>query len=183
MRFSICVSLIIFASIVGVGALALLPRAIERSLLAGDISRRSMSSILESGSVEGRASNSVTVEASSPVENAPEQPSAEIEHVATTSEEAVQRNDMTMRDQATPVQSPGSEGKHVEMPAIKTKARLPAPKKTVRRDLGPHTNESLNFVRRFGDIPVSAYAPDGTRRSIVIQPTSMQDRYYYSVPR
>jgi hypothetical protein len=30
---------------------------------------------------------------------------------------------------------------------------------------------------------VSAYAADGTRRTIVIRPTSIQDVYYYSAPR
>jgi hypothetical protein len=42
-------------------------------------------------------------------------------------------------------------------------------------------------VRRFGDhlrdIPVSSYSADGTRRDIVIRPTSIQDVYYYSAPR
>ena len=48
-------------------------------------------------------------------------------------------------------------------------------------------NEALNAVRRFQDnlrdIPVSSYAADGTRRTIVIRPTSIQDVYYYSAPR
>jgi hypothetical protein len=189
-RFATCASLIIFASIVGVGALVLLPRAIERSLVAStDISRRGMPSAVESRSVEGRASNAVTVEAPSPVENAPEQSSAEMQHTATASQEPVRRNDMTVPKQVMPVQPSASEGQHVEMPAIKTKARLPAPKKTARRE-GPAkrpTNEALNSVRRFGDtlhdIPVSAYAVDGIRRRIIIRPTSIQDVYYYSVPR
>ncbi len=49
------------------------------------------------------------------------------------------------------------------------------------------SNEALNAVRRFGDnlrdIPVSAYDADGTRRRIVIRPTSIQDVYYYYAPR
>jgi hypothetical protein len=45
----------------------------------------------------------------------------------------------------------------------------------------------LNAVRKFGDspreIPATSYAADGTRRDIVIRPTSIQDVYYYSAPR
>ena len=47
--------------------------------------------------------------------------------------------------------------------------------------------EALRTVRKFDDrlqdIPVDAYAGDGSRRSIVIHPRSIQDVYYYSVPR
>jgi len=39
------------------------------------------------------------------------------------------------------------------------------------------------FDDRLQDIPVDAYAADGRRRSIVIHPRSIQDVYYYSVPR
>jgi hypothetical protein len=190
-RFATCASLIIFTIIVGVGALVLLPRAVDRSVLAGtESSRRGMPSVAESGSVEGRVSSAGKVEAPPAAENAPEQPSAETQHTAAASPEPVQRNDMTVPEQATPMQRPAAEPQHVEMPAIKSKARLPALKKTARRDRGPAkrpSNEALNSVRRFGDtlrdIPVSAYAVDGTRRGIVIRPTSIQDVYYYSVPR
>jgi hypothetical protein len=61
-------------------------------------------------------------------------------------------------------------------------------KKTARRNLEKRrTSEALNSVRRFGDtlhdIPVNAYAADGTRRTIPIRPRSIQDVYYYSLPR
>jgi len=51
----------------------------------------------------------------------------------------------------------------------------------------PSNRNALNAVRRFGDslpeVPVDAYAADGTRRKVIIRPTSIQDYYYYSVPR
>jgi hypothetical protein len=185
-RFATCACLIIFASIVGVGALVLLPRAVERPLPANTkISPRGMPTVVESASLEGGASNTVTVEAAPAAQNAPEQPSAETRHTAAASAE-LRRNDVAVPQQATPA----AEGQHVEMPAIKTKARLPALKKTTRLDHGRAkrpTDKALNSVRRFGDtlsdIPVSAYSADGSRRRIVIRPTSIQDVYYYSAPR
>jgi hypothetical protein len=46
------------------------------------------------------------------------------------------------------------------------------------------TNADVTSAHRRGnglkDIPVSAYAADGTQRRIVIRPTSVQDVYYYS---
>jgi hypothetical protein len=76
-----------------------------------------------------------------------------------------------------------------------TQASLPAAKKPIRssRIAKRSTNEALSVVRRFGDsprdIPVSAYAGNGTRVGgrpglpLDIRPTSIQDVYYYSVPR
>ncbi|HYY38695.1 MAG TPA: hypothetical protein VE801_13230 [Xanthobacteraceae bacterium] len=63
-----------------------------------------------------------------------------------------------------------------------------AAKKTTREARGAKpSNEALNAVRKFQDnlrdIPVSSYAADGTQRTIVIRPTSIQDVYYYSAPR
>jgi hypothetical protein len=191
-RFATCGFLIVFTSIVGVGAPTLLSRAVKWPLLAStEISRRAMPSVAERGIVEGEASNIVTVEAPPAAENAPEQPSAaaETQRTATASPELAARNDMTAPEQATPVRPLAAEGQHVAMPAVKTKARLPALKKTARRDQAAKrpSNEALNSVRRSGDtlrdIPVSAYAADGTQRRIVIRPTSIQDVYYYSVPR
>jgi hypothetical protein len=82
-----------------------------------------------------------------------------------------------------------------DKPATDTQASLPAAKKPIRssRVAKRSTNEALNVVRRFGDsprdIPVSAYAGNGTRVGgrpglpLDIRPTSIQDVYYYSVPR
>jgi hypothetical protein len=93
-------------------------------------------------------------------------------------------------------------GPRVAKPADEARARLPyakrageaqphlsAPKTAARRvrSAKQPTNEALTAVRKFGDhlrdIPVSAYSADGTRREIVIRPTSIQDVYYYSAPR
>jgi hypothetical protein len=74
-------------------------------------------------------------------------------------------------------------------PAAEPQGRLAASKPPARpvRTAKKSTNEALNAVRKFGDqlrdIPVSSYSADGTRRDIVIRPTSIQDVYYYSAPR
>jgi hypothetical protein len=72
---------------------------------------------------------------------------------------------------------------------IKEPTPAPPKKKFARREPAAKrsTSEALRTVRKFDDrlqdIPVDAYAGDGSRRSIVIRPTSIQDVYYYSVPR
>ena len=80
------------------------------------------------------------------------------------------------------------EKRHVARPAVEPQTPALAPKKTARENRGAkQTDEALNAVRRFQDnlrdIPVSSYAGDGTRRTIVIRPMSIQDVYYYSAPR
>jgi hypothetical protein len=72
--------------------------------------------------------------------------------------------------------------------ANKTLPQSPLQTKSAKREpTGKRPSEALRTVRRFGDdledIPVSAHDADGTRRTVVIHPTSMQDVYYYSVPR
>jgi hypothetical protein len=89
---------------------------------------------------------------------------------------------------AAPAAPQLQEKRHVARPAVEPQTPAPAPKKTAREDRGARqTDEALNAVRRFQDnlrdIPVSSYAGDGTRRTIVIRPTSIQDVYYYSAPR
>ena len=85
---------------------------------------------------------------------------------------------------------PAAEGRRVPKPAAEAQPRAAAPKKPAPEDRAAKqrpTNEALNAVRRFQDdlrdVPVSDYAADGTRRTIVIRPTSIQDVYYYSAPR
>jgi hypothetical protein len=102
---------------------------------------------------------------------------------------SAQRSDITAPVHATPARLPAAEERPIAKLAIEAQPRLPALKKVARRDRTAKrpTNEALNAVRKFGDtlhdIPVSAYAADGTRRRIVIRPTSIQDVYYYSAPR
>jgi len=95
---------------------------------------------------------------------------------------AVNQRNITRPRQAAPV----ATERHVAKPAAEP--QLPAAKKTTRDARGTKpSNEALNAVRRFQDnlrdIPVSSYAADGTQRTIVIRPTSIQDVYYYSAPR
>ena len=69
-----------------------------------------------------------------------------------------------------------------------TRARVSAAKNKkaahADRSAKRSTNEGVKSVRKpadgLKDIPVSAYAADGTQRRIVIRPTSVQDVYYYS---
>jgi hypothetical protein len=82
--------------------------------------------------------------------------------------------------------APVAAERRVAKPAVEPQP--PAAKKTTRDARGAKpSNEALSAVRRFQDnlrdIPVSSYAADGTQRTIVIRPTSMQDVYYYSAPR
>jgi hypothetical protein len=98
-----------------------------------------------------------------------------------------QRREVAAPRRETP---PVAEGRRAAKPAAEAQPRAPAPKKPASEDRAAKqrpVTEALNAVRRFQDnlhdIPVSAYAADGTRRTIVIRPTSIQDVYYYSAPR
>jgi len=73
---------------------------------------------------------------------------------------------------------------------VKPPDRPPLRTRTAKRDTAGKKrdrNEPLQIVRKFSDdlqgIPITAYAGDGARRDVVIHPTSIQDIYYYSVPR
>jgi hypothetical protein len=154
----------------------------------------------------------LTVEAPPAAEDAPEQPVTERHRIARAPEEEP-ASDMTAPGRGLPVPPPAAAEQRIAKPAIEPPVAPPAPKKAAAerhvakpaiesqvvpappkkiarsgRAARRSTNEALKTVRRFGgetlhDIPVSAYAADGTRRSIVIRPTSVQDVYYYSVPR
>ena len=98
-----------------------------------------------------------------------------------------QRREVMAPRRETP---PAAEARRVPKPAAEAQPRAAAPKKPAPEERAAKqrpTNEALNAVRRFQDdlrdIPVSAYAADGTRRTIVIRPTSIQDVYYYFAPR
>ena len=62
-----------------------------------------------------------------------------------------------------------------------------SPKTAPKRTHNSSSRNALNAVRRFGDslpdVPIDAYSGDGTRRKVIIRPTSIQDYYYYSAPR
>ena len=108
---------------------------------------------------------------------------------ASTPPKAVQRNLATPAAKP-PVQRPAAKERHAAKPAIEeNEDTRPAQKKAFRPEWTAKrpTNDALNAVRKFGDspreIPATSYAADGTRRDIVIRPTSIQDVYYYSAPR
>jgi len=168
------------------------------------LSRRDLSWVAGEGTAR-----SVTVEVPPAAEDAREQPLTQRQRTATAPQEPA--SDMMAPERGLPppaaveqrVATPAIESpvappapkkaateRHVAMPAIESQVAPAPPKKVARggRAARRSTNEALKTVRRFGgetlhDIPVSAYAADGTRRSIVIRPTSVQDVYYYSVPR
>jgi hypothetical protein len=125
-------------------------------------------------------------QAAAPHAAAPQAPAPQ----APAPQEPVQQSNLTAPVQETPtVQLPATKQRHAAKPATEAPAPLPTPKKIARRDRTPKrpTTEALNAVRKFGDnlrdIPVSSYAADGTPKTIVIRPTSIQDVYYYSAPR
>ena len=108
---------------------------------------------------------------------------------ASTPPKAVQRNLATPAAKP-PVQRPAAKERHAAKPTIEeNEDTRPAQKKAFRpeRTAKRPTNDALNAVRKFGnsprEIPATSYAADGTRRDIVIRPTSIQDVYYYSAPR
>ncbi len=192
-RFAAAAALIAFGSIIGVGALVLVPPAVERLLLArAEIShqpaetmpRREVPSLSEPG-----PPTAGTIEVASAAESVSEQPLTEAPPRASAPQASARQTDITAPEPATPVPPPAAEQRHSAKPVIRTQARSPAPKKATRRDQAAKrsTSEALRTVRRFGDtlqdIPVSAYAGDGQQRTIIIRPTSVQDVYYYSVRR
>ena len=116
-----------------------------------------------------------------PQEASPPPPVAEERHIPK------QRREVAAPRRETP--PPVAEGRRAAKPAAEVQRAVVA-KKPASEDRAAKqrpVTEALNAVRRFQDnlhdIPVSAYAADGTRRTIVIRPTSIQDVYYYSAPR
>ena len=119
---------------------------------------------------------------------APQQETPAPPPVAVERHTAKQRSAVVAPQPETP--PPAAVGRRAAKPAAEAQPRAAAAKKAApghRAAKQRSTNEALNAVRRFQDnlrdIPVSAYAADGTRRTIVIRPTSIQDVYYYSAPR
>jgi hypothetical protein len=136
-------------------------------------------------------------EAPTPQQDAPApQQQASAPAVPEEPQHTTKRRSITPVRHAAPAAPPIAEKRHVAKPAVETQPLAGATKKAAREERSPKvgkeaankpSNEALNAVRRFQDnlrdIPVSSYAADGTRRTIVIRPTSIQDVYYYSAPR
>jgi hypothetical protein len=127
---------------------------------------------------------------SSRPESAPKPPEQTREPAA-PSQESMRQGDIKEREQATAAPAAASETGQVARTPMATRARVSAAKnkRAAHADRGAKrsTTEAAKSVRRpadgLKDIPVSAYAADGTQRRIVIRPTSVQDVYYYSSGR
>ena len=116
-----------------------------------------------------------------PQETAPQQP---------TAQRPVQHSNVAAPGRTAPAQRPVAREPRVTKPAAGALTRLPPSKTAARgeRTAKRPASEALNTVRKFGEnlppeIPADSYAADGSRRKIVIRPTSIQDVYYYSAPR
>jgi hypothetical protein len=116
-----------------------------------------------------------------PQETAPQQP---------TAQRPVQHSNVAAPGRTAPAQRPVAREPRVTKPAAGAQTRLPPSKTAARgeRTAKRPASEALNTVRKFGEnlppeIPADSYAADGSRRKIVIRPTSIQDVYYYSAPR
>jgi len=116
-----------------------------------------------------------------PQETAPQQP---------TAQRPVQHSNVAAPGRTAPAQRPVAREPRVTKPAAGAQTRLPPSKTAARgeRTAKRPASEALNTVRKFGEnlppeIPAEYYDADGSRREIVIRPTSIQDVYYYSAPR
>jgi hypothetical protein len=207
LRFAICSSLVVFGILIMGGALALLPHAVETAVIA----RAERAEQLErakspcqsqdrdclSPTTQARKPEVVTETTTVPVEvtsatgSVAQHVAGEIQDASPERREPSQQIELKepVRDRDTTELRPTTEERQVEGSNVKRQTRTTVVKRSNgrARDAKVPTNEALRAVRRFGDdlhdIPVSAYAADGTKRSIVIRPTSIQDVYYYSVPR
>ena len=128
-------------------------------------------------------------EAPAPQQEAPApQQQASAPAVSEEPQHTTKRRSVTPVRHAARAAPPIAEKRHAAKANVETPPRAGAAKNAAREDRGAKpASEALNAVRRFQDnlrdIPVSSYAADGTRRTIVIRPTSIQDVYYYSAPR
>lgn len=131
-----------------------------------------------------------------PEESAPNDSSAQ----SPTPQEPVQQGNGSPPAAKRTLRATAAE-RRAATPATEAQASLPTAKKPIRgsRIAKRSTNEALSVVRRFGDSPrdtsANAFAGNGTRPGngtrvgsrpgmpLDIRPTSIQDVYYYSVPR
>ena len=192
-RFATCASLIAFIGLIGVGGSMLLYQQMVPALPASTEGLRPDTvPTVANRSTEPDVPLTASASAPSPPENE-SQPLSTLRTATPSPEllppspELLPQRTPTAPEQRTPMDPHAAGVPQVERPSIRTKARAPAPKKTAHHRPGERrrTNEALNSVRRFGDrwydVPVNAYAPDEARRPI--RPTSIQDIYYYSIPR
>ena len=108
---------------------------------------------------------------------------------ATAPVESPQQNEAMAPQQQAPAPPPVAERIPTERSEVSApRQETPAPPVAEEQHIGEQRNQATAAQQETSpppvvDIPVSAYAADGTRRTIVIRPTSIQDVYYYSAPR
>jgi hypothetical protein len=125
---------------------------------------------------------------SAPQQSATDQPSAStIEQPIP--QPPVQQTAIVDPAHETPTQPPTVAERRTSKPAIRTPTGPMAAKKASHgeRPKKPSAAEDFKQGRKLGaklqDIPISSYSADGTSRTVVIRPTSIQDIYFYSSPR
>jgi hypothetical protein len=206
LRSITCAALIVFATVIAIGA----PVALR---LALDQPRISANEPSESWPLPGRdlpwitrhASNTGAIESLPAAETLATEPlrkadlfarSGEPEPLAMAAPAEEERTALAPPEPAVPLTTPPIESP----PRVKpVERKIPprtansspsrsqlntarqAPQRT--RTAKASTREALGVMRRFDErssIPVDAYSADGAPRRIIIRPTSIQDVYYYS---
>ena len=137
--------------------------------------------------VEGRAIEAVAPRQEAPVppvvaeEPAPTTPRSDV----TAPQPSVPQQEVSAPPVATEPPLPVSAERHIPkahtMPS--RHAAPAAPQLHEKRRVARLAAEPQTPASALRDIPVSSYAGDGTRPTIMIRPTSIQDVYYYSAPR
>jgi hypothetical protein len=113
----------------------------------------------------------------------------EQEQVQAVEPKAVLPAGSTPEATATPVvtPSPAHADRHVVESKHTASKNAEKPKPAAKHFAEKRAKEAKRVVRKFDDklrdVPVSAYVGDGSPRTIVIRPTSIQDYYYYSSRR
>jgi hypothetical protein len=211
LRIATRASLILFTGVVAVGSLLLFSRVTSTSPPGGiraGISPPSPSPLENAAVQGGSAATNASVAALSSAaagkpfvaESVPAEPAAKAADSSVSAEAAAQAVQASVPAEAVPEkETPAPEhaarsapsaagvGKHKRV--AKAKVPLPPLKKTAHRErpVRRPSNEALRAMPRFGeprrDIRLDAYAAGQIPRRIPIRPTSIQDVYYYSIPR
>jgi len=207
LRIATCASLIFFTGVVAVGALMLLSRVTgsppSADVRAG-ISRPPAPSPLESVDLQvGSSANAAGPAATgTPVaaESAREEPAAKAAEATVSAERPAQAAQASVAAQPVPekemlaaahapASAPAAAGETRHRRAAKAGALHQILRRTAHRERSARrpSKEASTVIPRLGeprrDIRLDAYAAEQIPRRIPIRPTSIQDVYYYSVPR
>jgi hypothetical protein len=211
LRSATCAALIVFATIIAIGAPVALRLALDQPLVSvSESSEPASSPRRDLPWITRQASNAGAIEVLPSPEVLPREAlrkadlfalSGEPEPLATPASVAAERTAVVTTEPEIPAPPPQVESPQREGPAAERKV---APRIATRNPSKPHltaerqapqrtrtakqsTREALGVMRRFDDslpnLPVTAFSADGAPRRIVIRPTSIQDVYYYSSRR